>query len=70
MSTVQELLDKEANLANRRYHILQQIKAERGTEPPRCWGMDDCSTQIMSTCPWRIDCDSYEATHWQEKQPW
>ena len=67
---LQELLDKEANLSNRRYHILQQIKAARGTEPPLCWGMDDCSTQIMSMCPWRIDCDGYEACHWQEKQPY
>jgi hypothetical protein len=67
---IQELLDKEANLSNRRYHVLQQIKAARGTEPPRCWGMDDCSAQIMSTCPWRVDCGEYEATHWQEKQPW
>ena len=67
---IQELLDKEASLGNRRYHVIQQIKAERGAEPPRCWGMDDCSTQIMSTCPWRIDCSDYEATHWQEKQPW
>ncbi len=67
---IQELLDKEASLGNRRYHVIQQIKAQRGVEPPRCWGMDDCSTQIMSTCPWRIDCGDYEATHWQEKQPW
>ena len=67
---VQELLDKEANLANRRHLVHKQIKIMRGTEPPRCWGIDDCSTQILSTCPWRIDCDSYEANHWQEKQPW
>lgn len=69
MSTVQNLLDKEANLANRRYHVHQQIKAVRGEEPPICWGLDDCSTQILSTCPWRIDCDSHEATQWQNKQP-
>jgi hypothetical protein len=70
MSNIQELLDKEANLANRRYLILKQIKAARGEETPQCWGMDDCSTQIMSTCPWRIDCDSHEAVKWQDKQPW
>lgn len=70
MSEIQALLDKEANLANRRYHIIKQIKSMRGDAPPRCWGIDDCSTQIMSTCPWRVDCDSYEAAHWQEKQPW
>ena len=65
---MQELLDKEANLSNRRYHILQQIKAARGTEPPICWGNDDCSTSILSRCPWRIDCSSHEANSWQEKQ--
>lgn len=70
MSELQVLLDKEANLSNRRQLILKQIKASRGDEPPRCWGMDDCSTNIMSQCPWRIDCDGHEATHWQEKQPW
>jgi hypothetical protein len=70
MSEIQVLLDKEANLANRRELVHKQIKILRGTEPPRCWGMDDCSTQIMSTCPWRIDCDGHQATHWQEKQPW
>jgi hypothetical protein len=70
MSTIQELLDKEASLYNRRYHVLQQIKSARGTEPPRCWGMDDCSTNILSKCPWRIDCDGQEALDWQDKQPW
>lgn len=68
MTNVQELLDKEASLSNRRYHILQQIKAMRGTEPPVCWGMDDCSAQILSTCPWRIDCSSFAAACWQESQ--
>jgi len=70
MSATQELLDKEANLANRRSMIHKQIKILRGETPPRCWGMDDCSTQMLITCPWRIDCDGHEATHWQEKQPW
>ena len=66
MTLIQELLNKEAGLSNRRYHILQQIKAARGTEPPVCWGNDDCSTTVMSQCPWRIDCDSYEAEQYQQ----
>ena len=70
MSNIQDLLNKEANLANRRILIHKQIKAARGEDPPICWGIDDCSTQIMSTCPWRIDCDSHEAVRWQEKRPW
>ena len=70
MTNVQELLDKETSLDNRRYHVLQQIKAVRGTEPPQCWGLHDCDKQILAHCPWRIDCNSYEATCWQNKQCW
>ncbi len=69
MTEIQILLDKEANLSNRRYHILQQIKAQRGTEPPHCWGLDDCSTKLLSQCPWRIDCGEHESQVWQEQNP-
>jgi hypothetical protein len=65
MTQVQELLDKEASLANRRDLVHKQIKVLRGIHPPVCWGNDDCSTNIMSQCPWRIDCDSHEAESWQ-----
>lgn len=57
MSELQELLDIEANAANVRYEAHIKIKALRGTEPPICWGHDDCSTMILMRCPWRIDCD-------------
>lgn len=67
MTEIQILLDKEAQLSNRRYHILKQIKSMRGDIPPRCWGNDDCSTQILSQCPWRIDCDSHEAEVHQQQ---
>ena len=56
MADLQHLLDAEANAANARYHIHQVIKQMRGSEPPPCWGEDDCSTEILSRCPWRIDC--------------
>ena len=69
MSEIQVLLDKEANLANRRDLVHKQIKVLRGTQPPVCWGNDDCSTQILSTCPWRIDCDGHEAETWQAQNP-
>ena len=69
MTEIQILLDKEANLSNRRYHILQQIKAQRGTEPPHCSGLDDCSTNVLSQCPWRIDCGEHESQVWQEQNP-
>ena len=63
MSKLQKLLDSEARLSNagksnsperRDLHI--EIKKLRGTVPPPCHGQDDCSTLILSTCPWRIDC--------------
>jgi hypothetical protein len=69
MTEIQILLDKEANLSNRRYHILLQIKSIRGDVPPPCWGIDDCSTLILSQCPWRIDCGEHESQVWQEEHP-
>ena len=56
--TVQELLDKEAILCNERIAVHNKIKQMRGEEPPVCWGHDDCSTNILMRCPWRIDCES------------
>lgn len=53
---LQHLLDAEAQLGNTRYDIQQKIIEMRGNEPPVCWGQDDCSTLILSMCPWRIDC--------------
>lgn len=70
MSEIQVLLDKEANLANRRSLVHKQIVVLRGEEPPACWGNDDCSTNIMSQCPWRIDCDGHEAEQWQAINSW
>lgn len=64
MTRIQELLDKEAELSNRgqnndfRWIIHAEIKQLRGTDAPACWGEDDCSTSILSRCPWRIDCGS------------
>ena len=69
MTEIQTLLDKEAQLSNRRYHILQQIKSMRGEQPPHCWGLDDCSTNMLSQCPWRTDCGDYESQVWQEQTP-
>jgi hypothetical protein len=64
MSRIQELLDKEAQLSNNgqdndfRKIVLIEIKQLRGNEPPACWGEDDCSTNMLMRCPWRIDCGS------------
>jgi hypothetical protein len=63
MATIQELLDQEAKLSNEghgksefRMIIHEEIKARRGTDAPHCWGEDDCSTNMLMRCPWRIDC--------------
>lgn len=64
MSNIQELLDKEAELSNRgqnnelRWIIHAEIKQLRGQVPPPCHGEDDCSTNMLSRCAWRIDCGS------------
>jgi len=61
--TIQDLLDKEAEMSNNghgksvlRIILHEDIKSRRGNNPPPCWGEDDCSTAVLMTCPWRIDC--------------
>jgi hypothetical protein len=65
MSELQDLLDKEAALGNAgflktRLKALEKIKLLRGDNPPVCHGQDDCSTQCLMVCPWRIDCGTDE----------
>ena len=36
--------------------IHEEIKVLRGNEAPICHGEDDCSTNMLMRCPWRIDC--------------
>lgn len=64
MSEIQDLLNQEANLSNAgqgnsdermRIHTLIRLKRDEQYRPP-CFGEDDCSTLMLSTCPWRIDC--------------
>jgi hypothetical protein len=65
MTELQQLLNSEAKLSNRgksnspdRAAIHRKIVELRGKVAPHCHGHDDCSTQMLSTCPWRIDCGS------------
>lgn len=66
MSTMQDLLNKEAKLSNagkgdssERQELLTMIRLKRNEQyRPVCFGEDDCSTQMLSTCPWRMDCGS------------
>jgi hypothetical protein len=34
----------------------KQIISIRGPNPPPCYGEDDCSTEFLSRCPWRMTC--------------
>jgi hypothetical protein len=66
MSTIQELLDKEATLSNQglgasqeRQQLLTAIRLMRNEQyRPVCFGDDDCSTNMLSRCAWRMDCGS------------
>lgn len=64
MTDMQDLLNREAILSNagqgdspERQQILTLIRLKRDdTWRPVCFGEDDCSTLMLSTCPWRMDC--------------
>lgn len=63
MTEIQRLLNHEALLSNtgkgdseERKAVHRQIIAMRGTDKPDCHGHDDCSTLILSMCPFRVDC--------------
>ena len=61
---LQDLLDKDAQLSNsgvERSHpfrkiVREEIVMRRGSNKPICHGEDDCSTNLLMRCPWRIDC--------------
>jgi hypothetical protein len=61
--TLQDWLNREAQLSyvgdgksEERMKIHTLIRLKRGPEQPPCFGHDDCSTLMLSTCPWRMDC--------------
>lgn len=61
--TMQDWLNREAVLSNtgkgdskERMEIHTLIRLTRGSDQPGCFGHDDCSTLMLSTCPWRMDC--------------
>jgi hypothetical protein len=62
--SLQDLLNQEAKLSNagkgdsvERQKILTTIRLMRDESyRPSCFGEDDCSTSMLSTCPWRMDC--------------
>jgi hypothetical protein len=65
MKSIQILLDEEAYLSyegtgrkEEREQLHTAIRLMRTQPAPACFGEDDCSTSILSRCPWRIDCGS------------
>lgn len=75
ISLIQTLLNAEATIANHqsdpvvRGQLLDQIVELRGADPPHCHGHDDCSTNILSMCPWRTDCgEKAEILYHQHKK--
>jgi hypothetical protein len=68
MTDIQTLLNQEALLANtgmsdseqrKQIHTmirLKRVAADGSSETPWCFGQDDCTTLVLSQCPWRIDC--------------
>lgn len=64
INSLQGLLNQEAMLANtgkddseerKQIHTLIRLKRDEQWRPI-CFGEDDCSTLMLSRCPWRIDC--------------
>lgn len=64
LSELQRLLNEEAMLSNtgrsdseerKQLHTIIRLKR---TVKPVCFGYDDCSTTMLSTCAWRMDCGS------------
>jgi hypothetical protein len=72
MTKLQDLLDQEALLANtglgdskQRKHLHTVIRLKRSEfTQPACFGEDDCSTIMLSQCPWRMDCGAEEYHNW------
>lgn len=66
MTPLQELLNEEAKMSNKgmdkehpfRKIILEEIRQRRSEIAPACFGEDDCSTSMLSRCPFRMDCGS------------
>jgi hypothetical protein len=65
VNELQDLLNEEAKLSNaglgdsiERQKILTVIRLKREQPAPVCFGHDDCSTSMLSMCPWRMDCGS------------
>lgn len=59
--TLQDLLNMEveqSNSGNRdnANHIRYVIRQLRPVDPPVCFGDDDCSTSLLSRCPYSFDC--------------
>lgn len=62
--SLQQLLDLNATLSNQGEEVkaatvYRLVQLKRDPNPPPCFGEDDCSTSVLSRCPWRNECGSY-----------
>lgn len=57
INLLQVLLDRREECPpNDRAALDHRIRALRGTEPPRCYHQDDCTSLMLTMCAWRMDC--------------
>jgi hypothetical protein len=66
ISLIQTLLNAHATLGNIggkdpyvpivKQQLMAHIETLRDPTPPPCYGEDDCSTLMLSMCPWRMTC--------------
>ena len=72
MTKLQDLLNEEALLSNTgqgdsreraELHTIIRLMRDE-TRRPHCFGEDDCSTIMLSQCPWRMDCGAEAYDNW------
>jgi hypothetical protein len=72
MTKLQDLLNEEALLSNTgqgdsreraELHTIIRLMRDE-TRRPHCFGEDDCSTIMLSQCPWRMDCGAEAYHNW------
>lgn len=56
MSELSDLVHEYNKKANELFTLKQRLVVLRGTEPPSCFGQDDCSSNCLAECPWSMDC--------------
>ena len=63
MSELSDLVHEYNRKSNELFVLKEQIVKLRGTEPPCCFGEDDCSSNALAECPWSMDCGPTSDEH-------